>query len=292
MRNIIILTFTTLIIISCSTDKKKAFEHYLKAKELFKNDDIKNASFEIDIAISLDRSNLDFQLIKAKIITETDNFQQAINILNDLSNRNYKSDTVNYNLGSCYYKYGKYFTMKYNDENKTNNAYEKALTYYSNAININTQYFDAYIEKQNVLHNLKKHDEALIVINTAIIFFPDSISLIYNRGIEKIFLGDLKGAMFDINKSIQSNKLDSSDFASAYRFRGIIYLDYKGNVGEAIKDLTNAIKYNPKDPYTFVTRAECYKRAGLKDKACEDYRKSADLGWVSLYKTIKEYCNE
>jgi len=61
--------------------QEKTFEHYLKSKELFKNDDIKNASSEIDIAIALDSSNLDFQIIKSKIISETDNYEQAIKIL-------------------------------------------------------------------------------------------------------------------------------------------------------------------------------------------------------------------
>lgn len=291
MKKYIILTIATTLIFSCSTDKKKAIEHYIKAKELYKNDDIKNASSEIDLAIKLDSSNLDFQIIKAKIITETDNYELAIKILKSLSSKNFKLDTVNFNIGSCYFSYGNHFSMKQNDEEKANNSYEKALNYYNNAININTQYFDAYVEKQKVLHNLYRYAEALVVLNTAINLFPDSTSLICNRGVEKMYLGDLTGAMTDLDKSIQSNKLDSLDFASAYRFRGNLFLK-KGKPDQAINDLTNALKYNPKDEYALVTRAECYKEKGLKDKACEDYRKAADLGFVSIYETIKEYCVE
>lgn len=289
MKNYIILTIATILLFSCSTDKKKALEHFNKAKELYKKDDIKNASSEIDLAIALDSTNFDFQITKAKIITETDNYELAIIILKGLSSKNFKLDTVNFNIGTCYFGFGNHFSMKQNDEEKANDSYEKALNYYNNAIDINMQYFDAYVEKQKVLHNLNRYDEALVVLNTAINLFPDSISLICNRGVEKMYLGDLTGAMTDLNKSIQSNKLDSLNFASAYRFRGNLHLK-KGKPDKAINDLTNALKYNPKDEYALVTRAECYKEKGLKDKACEDYRKAADLGFVSIYKTIKEYC--
>jgi tetratricopeptide (TPR) repeat protein len=289
MKNYIILTITTMLLFSCSTDKKKAIEHFIKAKELYKKDDIKNASSEIDLAIKLDSSNLDFQITKAKIITETDNYELAIKILKGLSSKNFKLDTVNFNIGSCYFSYGNHFSMKQNDIEKANDSYEKAINYYNNAININTQYFEAYTFKQKVLHNLERYDEALVVLNTAINLFPDSTSLICYRGIGKMFLGDLTGAMTDLNKSIQSNKLDSLDFASAYRFRGNLNLE-KGKPDEAIIDLTNALKYNPKDELALVNRATCYREKGLKDKACEDYRKAADLGFVSIYERIKEYC--
>ncbi|MES2773775.1 MAG: tetratricopeptide repeat protein [Bacteroidota bacterium] len=290
MKNFIVLNLCVLLIVSCSMDKNKAIEHNIKAKEFYINDDIKNASSEIEIAISLDSSNLDFQITKGKILTETDNYEQAIIILKGLLSRNFKVDTVNFNIGSCYFSYGNYFSTKQDDEDKAKEFYEKAATYYNYALNTNTQYFDAYVEKQKVLHNLDHNDEALIVLNTAITLFPDSILLICNRGVEKLYLGDLTGAMTDLNNSIQSNKLDSMDFASAYRFRGNLYLK-KGNSDQAISDLTNALKLNPKDEFALVTRAECYKEKGLKDKACEDYRKAADLGFVSIYKTIKEYCN-
>ena len=79
--------------------------------------------------------------------------------------------------------------------------------------------------------------------------------------------------------------------ASAYRFRGILHLK-KGKPDEAINDLTDALEYNPKNEYALVTRAECYKQKGLKDKACEDYRKAADLGFLSIYETIKVYCGD
>ena len=156
MKKYIILTIATMLMLSCSTDKKKAIEHYLKAKELLKNDDIKNAYSEIDLAIMLDSSNLDFQMIKAKIIEKTDNYELAIKILKGLSNRKFKLDTVNHNIGSCYFGYGNHFLMNQNNEEKAKDSYEKALNYYNNSININIQYFNAYKRSKITITFLSK----------------------------------------------------------------------------------------------------------------------------------------
>lgn len=290
MKQLIVFTFTIFFIASCTKDNNKAVEHFEKAKELLKKNDLKNASSEIEIAISTDSTNLDFQILKAKINEKTDNHEQAILILNKLLNRNYKLDTVNFIIGSCYFSYGNYFSMKQNDEEKGKDCYEKALAFYNQAINYNMEYFSAYNEKQKVLHNLDRYNEALIVLNTAINLYPDSMSLILGRGVEKLSLGDLVGAMLDLNKSIQCGKLDSIDMANAYRFRANLYRE-KENIDQAIIDLTDALKFDPENEYALVVRAECYREKGLKEKACEDYRKAADLGFISIYETIKEYCN-
>jgi len=290
MKQLTVFTFMILLIASCTTDSNRAIEHFKKAKELLKKDNIKDASSEIETAISIDSTNIDFQIFKAKIIENTNNYEQAILILKKLLDKSYKLDTVNFEIGSCYFGYGVYFLMKQNDEEKGKDCFEKSLTYYNQAININTEYFNAYKEKHQALHNLHRYDEALIVLNTAINLYPDSIYLILGRGVEKLYLGDLTGAMFDLNKSIQSNKLDSVDMANAYRFRANLYLE-KENTDQAIIDLTDALKFNPKDEFALAIRAQCYRKLGLKDKACEDYRKAADLGYISIYETIKEYCN-
>lgn len=285
--------FTTLIISiiisACASNQDKAIEHFERAQKLYKEDKIKDASIEIDSAINLDKSNLDFQITKAKIIAKTDNYELAISILQEVLNQNFKVDTVNYYLGDSYFGYGSYFSKKQKVKESATGSFEKAVYYYNEAINNNAQYFEAYVAKSRAFHNQSKSDEALVVLNTAINLFPDSISLLYNRGVEKIYIGDLAGAMIDLNGSIQSNSLDSINQATAYRFRGLLH-QKNNDLDSAIDDLTNALHYNPKDEYALYNRADCYREKGLKEKACNDYRRAADLGFVNLYATIKEYC--
>lgn len=52
------------------------------------------------------------------------------------------------------------------------------------------------------------------------------------RGIAKIALNDLKGAMHDFSAAIE----ESSDYAEAYYNRGLIH-DYYNNTAEATEDL-------------------------------------------------------
>jgi tetratricopeptide (TPR) repeat protein len=111
MKKTIIVTLVLLSIISCSSDKSKALEHYRNAKEFYYNDDIKNASSEIDIAIALDSTNPDFQITKADIIAETENYELAIEILKPLLIKNFKVDTVNHKIGLFYSDLGLNFTL-------------------------------------------------------------------------------------------------------------------------------------------------------------------------------------
>ncbi len=290
MKKYIIISLVVTLLFSCTTDRKKAYEHYLKAKELVKQGDIKNAFAEIDNAIALDSTNLDFQIVKAQINYEADNYEEAISILKGLLSKNFKADTVNYRIGAYYFEHGMHF-YRQNEITKANEAFEKATIYYNYAINKNIKYYNAYVEKQRALHNLKRYDEALVVINTALKLFPDEIILIGTRGIEKIYLGDLTGALTDLNQAIESDKLDSTKIATAYRFRGNLYIE-KDNFDQAIMDYTRAIEYDPKDELALYNRALCYQEKGLKDKACEDFRKAAELGYIKAYKIIKEYCND
>jgi tetratricopeptide (TPR) repeat protein len=130
----------------------------------------------------------------------------------------------------------------------------------------------------------------MVTINKAIAIFPDSIYLRFVKGVTKHFLGDDFGAMNDITAAIQSNKLDSSDCSDAYRFQGYIHKD-NDSIDLAIQDLTNAINYNPKNEYAYYIRADLYRAKNLNDKACADFRKCADLGFINIYDTIRKYCD-
>jgi tetratricopeptide (TPR) repeat protein len=276
---------------SCNSDKQKSIDHFNKAKECFKNKDWNNASKENDIAIKLDSSNFESIILKSKIKEETKANEEAIQILKSLLNKNYKTDTINFLIADNYFEIGNYYTFQKSDDDKMQDAYNSALTYFDKAIKINSQYIKAYDQKQKVLFNLDRFDEAVITLNNAIGIFPKNMSLISARGIVKDKLGDKTGAISDLNMAINSTKLDSMDLATALRFRGNIYFE-SDSLQNAIIDFTKAISYNPNDDLSFVSRGELYRKLGEKDKACDDFRKAADLGLVAIYETIKEYCNK
>jgi len=291
MKYLLILILVATIFTSCSSNKEKAFQHFTTASQFFETSDYGNASKEIELAINLDSKNNDFKILKSKIKCKAKKIDEAISLLKNILPDKFKVDTVNYLIGQYYFIQSSYFATEKIDENKQKELLENAILFSDNAISANIQYFDAYIIKQRSLHNLEKYDDALITLNTAIDLFPDSAQLICYRGVEKKYLGDKLGAKNDLNKSIQENKLDSMDLSSAYRFRGYIFSD-EGNIDDAINDMTSAINFDPTNEYLFVSRGNFYKKKGMKEKACEDYRKAADLGFVAIYETIKDYCSQ
>jgi tetratricopeptide (TPR) repeat protein len=288
MRNLKLLLLFLLFILSCSTDSSKSLEHYRKAKMSLRNNDIKNASIEIDSAILLNADNLDFFITKANIFEEIDNYENAINIYQDLIEKKYKIDTVRYLLGNCYLSYGGFYYVRC-EQHLANEQFDKAISQFDLVLNQNNLYYDAYVGKQKALHNISKYVDALSTLNSAIKLFPDSIELILNRGVEKLYLGDLIASIKDLEISIESTHLDSSNMTTALRFRGNLFLKQK-QYRSAIDDYTKSLCFDSQNELSFHSRAQCYEQLGVVDSACSDYRKAADLGYVGLFQKIKDLC--
>jgi tetratricopeptide (TPR) repeat protein len=289
VRIIIFLSFTTFLI-SCNSDKKVSKQKFENASQTFLKKDYVNGLKIISESIQLDSSNIDAFILKAKFDLRLESYENAIEVLESQLSKNFKLDTINCLLGEAYFGLGHYYIARKEDPLKKSEVLSNAIKYYDQAINYNPKYFNAYLGKQSSLHNNEKYDEALITLNSALKLFPDSLVLVYNRGIEKIYLGDKKEAKQDINQALRGTQLDSSNYATALRFRANIFIS-DGLIDSAIIDLTNALIWDAKDEFIYVTRANLYRQKGLKDLACKDYRKAAELGMVAIYQTIKEYCN-
>ena len=288
------VSFSMLISIfvwGCDSKKEKA-QHYINSANMYYAE--KNflaAEKAIDSAFLLDPLNLEIKFVQSKIYDGLDQYEKSIPILRSLEKQNYKLDSVYYFLAGGYFTKGLFYTYKKADPQTEKESLETSLRYFQLSIASNSRYFLSYRGKWMVLHNLKRYDEALITVNEALVLFPDSLDLIYSRGIEKIYLGDNWGALLDLNESINNAKLDSTDLAVAYRFRGNIYFD-EDSFDLALADLSQAILQNPKDELAYLTRAEIFKQKGLKEEACADFRKSAELGYVAVYKEMNGYCDD
>lgn len=280
-----------ILIASCDIKKPESIKHFRNSNKFYEREDYKNAYNEIRIAIQLDSSNLNFKILKGQILREIDNIDEALQIFETLKSKKYKMDTIFYEIGSCYYYKGHYYNEKEIDRAKANNFYEQAIENYDKAITLNINYYKAYRRKLNSLHQQQKNIEALIFIDKTLKLFPDSISLICERGVEKFCLKDFIGSKDDFNYIIKNCKKDSRTLSDAYRFRGQIESEKK-NYKEAISDLSISINYDSKNPYTFVNRAECYLQSKDREKACLDYRKAIDLGLTAVMDEMVKNCNQ
>lgn len=284
----ILISVIVILFSSCTSDKNESIEHYMKSKILFQDNDFKNALYEIEIAIKNDSLSIDNKILHADILGAIGEYEKAIEILESVIIHNYKLDTVYYKLSYMY----KETSLNYLNTNSDYGDWmylERALTYANLAIKSNSQYYNAYVIKWTILHNSEKYEEALAHLNIAYKIFPDSVELISCRGIEKLQLGDLAGAIHDLDETIKVNKLSDSKMANNYRFRAQIH-QKNGDIDKAISDLSESIKLDSTGSYYWRERANCYRLKGLKSQACYDYRKAADLGLIKIYEIIKSYC--
>ncbi len=277
----------SLILLSCNT--KEAQEHYQKAYYYYVKEDYAKSIGEIEIASSFDKSNNDYKILNAKILNANEKFDEAINIILPLLKDGNKLDTLNYLIGTFYYSKGYYLNKKDPTDINKLNSYKLADKYLDKSLKINNLYLDAHEAKVKTLHNMENYKDALLTSNKALKLFPDNPRLIYIRGIEKYSLGDNVSALKDLDFSINSKKLDSSQLCNALRFKADV-IHEKFSVNEALLIINQAILADPKNIYGYMVRAEYHKERGDKELACKDYRNAADLGLISVYEIIKEYC--
>jgi len=95
---------------------------------------------------------------------------------------------------------------------------------------------------------------------------PGNAEAYYNRGFERLEIGDYAGAMADYDASLALNP----DRATSYNNRGLTKY-HTGNVPGAIADYSKAIELDPDEPVTYFNRAVAYYKIGDYRHSITDY---------------------
>jgi tetratricopeptide (TPR) repeat protein len=164
--------------------------------------------------------------------------------------------------------------------------YQGSIADYSKAILLNPNDSDAYYNRGCSKANLKDNQAAIADYSKAIELNPNEEYAYVNRGCSKDVLEDYKGAISDYSKAIELNPNSSA----AYNNRGgckKILKDYQG----AISDYSKAILLNPNDSDAYYNRGISKLLLNDKNGACLDLSKAGELGDGGAYETFKENCN-
>jgi tetratricopeptide (TPR) repeat protein len=146
-----------------------------------------------------------------------------------------------------------------------------AISSYQTAIELEPDYYDAYIELALIL--AEKHDVlSLEYYNTAISLKPKSVEAWYDKA---MFLQE-NGSL---NPNYFKQALDSYDsllhidpnFSAAQYNKGYIYQTYLGEFSKAVNEYTLAIKLFPSYYQAFYSRGLCYEKMGNRKLALADY---------------------
>lgn len=108
----------------------------------------------------------------------------------------------------------------------------------------------------------------------------------YYREQAKFRLGDLPGALADIQRAISLTPDDPSYFAE----EASVYVRMQ-EYDKALASVDNALKLAPEFAACYRLRGVCYVRLKKKAEACEALSKANELGDPVAEKLIKENCN-
>ena len=174
-----------------------------------------------------------------------------------------------------------YFTRGFNAY--THQDYQRAVSDYDQALELNPQYASAYNNRGIVYDDLRDYRKALSDFNQAIEFNPQYADAYYNRGNTYKSLQDAQRAISNYNKALALNP----QHAYAYYNRGNTYYDLK-DYQRALSDYNQALELNPQDASVYNNRANAYSHLGERLKAIENWKKACNLGFTKACSTLNK----
>lgn len=163
--------------------------------------------------------------------------------------------------------------------------YEKALSDFNRAIELDPNYDQTYYNRGVVKAHLGDKEGAMKDFNKAIELKPDYAQAYSNRGATRYEMGDPEGALKDFSKAIEYKP----DYVIAYSNRGSAYARL-GKLDEAIADFTKSLNMSPNNPKMLYMRGRTYLSKGDKENACNDLQKAVRLGFAQAQPLIDKYC--
>jgi tetratricopeptide (TPR) repeat protein len=140
-------------------------------------------------------TNIEKIIEEARVLLKNENFERAIEILEDLY-KNYPELKIERNLIDALYAYGGYLNDNYVLE------YEKSIKYFRRIIDIDPNDYRAYYNLGIAYFNLELYKEALENYRIAISIKPDYKHCYYNVGLIYEAIGSLEKAAEAYEKAL------------------------------------------------------------------------------------------
>jgi tetratricopeptide (TPR) repeat protein len=150
--------------------------------------------------------------------------------------------------------------------------YQEAVKHYSQAIQLDPDYKDAYNNRGIAYYRLGLHPQAIADYTKLIGMDPHYILAYSNRGIVYYGLKQYPQALADYNQAI---RLDPR-YAMAYSNRGALY-QIQGQLTQALADYNKALSLDPNEITTYINRGKTYRSLKQYAQALADYNKAISL---------------
>lgn len=160
------------------------------------------------------------------------------------------------------------------DIDKTNikNEYERSLSDYTNAIQLNPKLAEAHIGRGNIYSILEKYELALTDYSAAIALNANDADIYFNRAGTYTLMKQYTQAINDYTKALSLN----SSFITARENRSRVYVS-ANNFEAAINDLDTLIQLNPQQADYYFYRSFSLSKTGNYEQALIDNTKAIQL---------------
>lgn len=225
------------------------------------------------------------------------NYNQVIRLSDDFAgvyfNRGIAYQYIS-NFGSAIEDFSKFIQLEPNNPNGyeargwakfAKEDYFGALADFKTLIEINPESANGYLNRGTAKSKLNDEYGAIDDFKKAI-EKEKKFSMAYNGlAWSKFKMKKFNEGLMDVNKAID---LDSTNYV-AYDTRAEIKFNLN-NFSGCIKDSDIALRLNPKLENAFFLKGRSYYKLGNRQKACEFWSKSGELGKKEAYEYISKFC--
>lgn len=153
------------------------------------------------------------------------------------------------------------------------NAWQRALDDFTQALNLNTEFARAYESRAGVYEKLGQYEQAIADYSTFLNLKPDSVNAYLQRAQAYEQTGNLNAAISDYTQA-----LALQPDASAYYNRGQLYQAIQ-QYDQALQDYNQAIQQDPNYAQAYFARGSIAYQNGQYDDAVLDLTKAISLGY-------------
>lgn len=167
-----------------------------------------------------------------------------------------------------------------------NKEFLSARQYLDKAIEVDENYYPAYLLRAKVFRNRSEYAKALNDVNTYLKSGQNQYEGYAEKALIKYKMADYYGAVSDCNKALKS---DPDAGSAIYMIRGKAKLKIEDTQG-AIDDFNRVINENENFAEAYVKRGDAFNVEGKTEHACADYDRAANLGDLLAYKRLRKVC--
>ncbi len=225
--------------------------------------------FERSLVIAPESLSARYGLARASLLAE--DYQRAVEMLEEIHERNPDIGAIHYPLGMAYRGLGndakaeEHLSRRENAELRPEDPLMAELDTMLNSAGTMASSGEAALEREDWAAAEEQFREAL-ELN------PNDPSLRYRLGTALVMQGNLEGALAEFETIVR----DAPDYHAAHYSIGVL-LQGAGRVGEAVERFETALRYRPGDPEVSLRLAVSLRQSGNPTAALDHYQTVLDV---------------